>query len=150
MTTPDLPVPRVAEGGRMIQASVEIAAPPEHVFAALIDPEQLAHWWGGIDATGVPVARDWRVDARPGGRWSARATAPDGRAGLLRGEYLAFEPGRRLEFTWRASWDGFATTVVRYELVPISVNGIAGTRITVTHTAVAALRGTFTMLARAA
>jgi uncharacterized protein YndB with AHSA1/START domain len=113
-----------------VRADVEIAATPEQVFDALTDPEQLAEWWGSDD---THRARDWEADVRPGGRFRARTTDADGREGTLAGEYRVVDPPRVLEHTWEPSWDA-APTVVRYDLVPVPVDGRPGTRLTVTHT----------------
>ena len=53
----------LAEG--LILASVEIAAPPERVFRALVSKE-VCEWWG---RPGVFDTREWTGDARVGGRW---------------------------------------------------------------------------------
>ena len=55
----------LAEG--LILASVEIAAPPERVFRALVSKE-VCGWWGRPD---VFDTREWTGDARVGGRWRA-------------------------------------------------------------------------------
>ena len=117
-------------------AEVEIDASPEDVFRALTDPHELAEWWGG-DKTYRTGA--WEVDARPGGAWSARTTDADGAEGIVHGEYLVVDAPRRLEYTWRPSWEDFAPSRVRIDLAPVRVGGEAGTRVTVTHTAPARL-----------
>jgi len=127
--------PRVEAADDAVRATVEIAAPPERVFEALTDPQELAEWWGSAHTYRT---RDWRVDARPGGAWSVRTTDADGREATVDGEYRVVDPPRVLELTWRASWDDFVPTVVRYELAPVTVRGVSGTRITVTHTGVGA------------
>lgn len=114
-----------------VRTAVEIAAPPEQVFRALTDPAHLAAWWGSADSYRT---RDWQMDARPGGAWSARTTDAGGAEGTVGGEVRVVDPPRALEYTWRASWDPLATTVVRYELTPATVRGAPGTRLTVTHT----------------
>jgi len=117
---------------RVVRVTEDIAAPPESVFRALVDPRELAAWLGGepesIDLPGTlapPAA---------GHSWRAIALAPDGSRGLVSGEYILVDPPRRLETTWRTSWTGGASEHVRFELVPIEVGGQTGTRITVTHT----------------
>ena len=117
------------------RAVIEIAAAPEDVFEALTDPRELAAWLGGID-DGSPV--EWNDAPAAGGTWQSPAIGPDGAAGTVRGEFLAIDAPRRLVSTWHASWDRFARTVVRYELEPVEVEGVAGTRLTVFHTAPAA------------
>ena len=120
-----------------VVATVDIAVPPERVFRALTDPDELSAWWvtQGAGSSGVPGSHHWRVDARPNGRWSVSTTDPIGREATVRGEYRVVDPPRVLEFSWEASWDGFALTMVRCELEPITVDGVPGTRLRVTHTA---------------
>jgi uncharacterized protein YndB with AHSA1/START domain len=126
------PIDSPAEPAGVVRASVDIAAPVADVFRALVDPQELAAWLGG-----EPMPADPRSDDAPrilpGAGWRAPAIAPDGTAGTLSGEYLSVAPPYRLETTWRASWNDFATERVRFELVPIDVGGVAGTRVTVTH-----------------
>ena len=66
--------------------------------------------------------------------WRAPAVAPDGTSGTVAGEYQLVLPPHVLETTWRASWNDFATERVRFQLAPADVAGVAGTRVTVTHT----------------
>lgn len=115
-----------------VYEEVEIAASPEEVFRALTDPRELAEWWNSQDPY---ASRDWEVDARPGGGWSVRTTDADGNETTVEGVYLVVDPPRRLEYTWRAGRDGFAPTRVRYDLAPVEVDGMPGTRVSVRHTA---------------
>lgn len=101
--------------GGVVQATVEIAAPPETVFRALTEPEQLVAWWGSPDQY---QTHGWQVDLRAGGKWSCQARSAAG-AGEVRGEYLAVEAPRLLEYTWEPSWDEYRRTVVRCTLEPI-------------------------------
>lgn len=114
----------------VVRETVDIAAPPERVFRALTDPRELPAWWGG-DAG--PRTRDWQVDARPGGAWRATTRDRDGREGTLAGEFRVVDAPRTLEHTWQSGTDD-APSVVRWELEPREVDGVAGTRVTVTHT----------------
>ncbi len=111
----------------VVRAVVEVAAAPEKVWRALTDPKELEAWWGSAE---MYQTFDWKSDLRPGGERSCRARAP-GReeVSTVQGEYLAVQPPRLLEFTWRASWDGGGETRVRIELDPVP----AGTRVTVIH-----------------
>jgi len=113
----------------VVRTSVDVAATPERVFAALTDPRELARWWGSDD---THRAREWVIDARPGGRWRADTCDAAGNAGWVQGTFLAVEPARLLETTWMASWDD-APSRVRWELEPHEVDGAPGTRVTVTH-----------------
>ena len=124
-----------------VRAVVDIAAPPDAVFHALSDPGELAAWLGGEesggerrpgDSSGGPGTPPLHLAA--GRSWRAPALAPDGTPGSVGGEYLVVDPPRRLESTWRASWDDFAPDRVRFELAPIDVGGAPGTRLTLTHT----------------
>ena len=108
----------------IIRATVDIAAPPERVFAALTEPEQLAAWWGGE----LYRTYDWQMELRPGAAWSARASGRDGES-TVGGEILEVDPPRRLVLTWEASWDAFQRTVIHYSVDPIAT----GTRVTVVH-----------------
>ena len=58
--------------------------------------------------------------------------------GIVRGEFLVVSAPRRVVSTWHASWDHYERTIVRYELEPVEVEGVAGTRVTVIHSAPAA------------
>ena len=114
-----------------VRTTIDIAASPERVFAALIDPQELAAWWGSTDTYRT---HDWRVDARPDGEWDARTTDPSGKEGSIHGKFIVVDRPSVLESTWHASEDGLDTTTVRYDLVPAIVHDAPGTRLTVTHT----------------
>jgi uncharacterized protein YndB with AHSA1/START domain len=136
------------EPAHVTHASVDIAAPPLAVFRALVEPGELAAWLG--DDAPEPSRGDAHADVDvgmdpseamadapgvvPGSAWRVPALAPDGSAGSVAGEYLRIDAPWWLESTWRASWNRFATEHVRFELVPIDVGGVRGTRVTVTHT----------------
>ena len=109
-----------------MRASVEIAAAPEAVFRALTDPTELPLWWGSAD---VYRTHDWKVDLRPGGKWSCQARSPQGDS-EVRGEYLAIEPPRLLEYTWEPSWEQYRQTIIRCTLEPIP----GGTRVSASST----------------
>ena len=118
-----------------VRAVIEIAATPEDVFAALTDPRELAAWLGDVDEY---APSEWRAEAQAGERWESPAIGPDGVRGTVRGEFLVVSAPRRVVSTWHASWDHYERTVVRYELEPVEVEGVAGTRVTVIHSAPAA------------
>lgn len=112
----------VTEG--VVRAEIDIDAPPEDVFDALTEPAQLAAWWGGDQYRTF----DWNVDLRPGGLWDVKTEGPNG-TNSVRGEYLEIDRPRRLVYTWHASWDGFARTVIHVQLVTIA----SGTRVSILH-----------------
>jgi uncharacterized protein YndB with AHSA1/START domain len=96
-----------------IVEEIEITAPAERVFDALLDPQQRIRWWtagGRFKATGM------ESDARPGGAWTMQFDS-GGRPVSLSGTYRHVERPRVLEFTWRPGWDpGSGETIVRIEL----------------------------------
>jgi uncharacterized protein YndB with AHSA1/START domain len=134
-----LPTPHVAE---TVRADIEIAAPPDVVFHALADPAELAAWLSGDAAGQTGGSAGFGVPSTPiaGQPWTAPALAPDGSLGSVGGEYLLVDRPRRLESTWRASWDHFAPDRVAFELAPIRVGAAEWTRLTVIHTRAAARR----------
>jgi uncharacterized protein YndB with AHSA1/START domain len=98
----------------MIQAEVQIAAPPEQVFQALTDPRQLLQWWG---QKSIYHATDWRTDVRPGGQWRCEGVSGANATPYhVSGEYVEVDPPRLVSYTWVASWSGPHKTLVRWEL----------------------------------
>ena len=122
-----------------VVALVEIAAPPERVFQALIDPAQLKLWFN--DAS-CPV-KHWEFEGRRGGRYryetdrSATVSVNGVNEFKCRGEVLEFDPPRLLAYSWIANWhaDPAHATVVRWELEP-SADGTR-TKVKVTHSGLA-------------
>ena len=112
----------LAEGH--ILASVEIAAPPERVFQALVSREVL-DWWV---RPGIFDTREWKGDVRAGGRWTASGIG-SGRPYTLEGEFLELDPPRKLVHTWHAVGAPGAPTTVTYLLERLD----GGTRITLHH-----------------
>ena len=112
----------LAEGH--ILASVEIAAPPERVFQALVSTEVL-DWWV---RPGVFDTREWAGDVRAGGHWNASGIG-NGRPYTLEGEFLEIDPPRKLVHTWYAVGAPGAPTTVSYLLEQLD----GGTRITLHH-----------------
>jgi uncharacterized protein YndB with AHSA1/START domain len=81
------------------------AAPPERVWAAVTEPEQLRAWL----AVGGAV-----LEPRVGGRFEVRMTSDDEETAW--GTVLAFDPPRLLEVEWR--YEGEDESVLRIELEP--------------------------------
>ena len=73
-----------------------VPAPAERVFAACLDPEELAWWWGpaGFSAPRVDL------DVREGGRYRIRMQPPEGEAFHLSGEFVGIDPPLRLAYTF--------------------------------------------------
>ncbi len=111
-----------------IETEIHIAAPPERVFQALTDPQQLLQWWG---QQGIYRGTRWNTDVRPGGKWRSEGVSDrDGNPFHVEGEYLQVDPPRLLEYTWIASWTGSIKTIVRMELEAKS----GGTMLRLRHT----------------
>jgi uncharacterized protein YndB with AHSA1/START domain len=130
---------QVMTGQDAIVAEIEVAAPPERVFAALIDPQQLMQWWGG---EGHCKKRLWQIDARVGGQWRSESYDPTGKVAMngisdftVSGEILEYDPPHLLAYTWVANWHSqpSRTTLVRWRLTPVG----QGTRVEVTHSGLA-------------
>jgi uncharacterized protein YndB with AHSA1/START domain len=137
----------VAPNQDSVTLEIEIAAPPERVFAALTDSKKLFAWWGKEPST---VLETFEMDARCGGRWrfsgKPAPRADHGEVGKqleknkaqafeAHGEVLEYEPPRLLVWSWFANWHEHPThaTKVRWELTPTAI----GTRVRVTHSGLA-------------
>jgi uncharacterized protein YndB with AHSA1/START domain len=103
-------------------AEIFIAAPPARVFQAISDPAQLPKWWG---QTGLYHVTKSTMDVRVGGKWRSDGVGTDGKTFYVEGEYLEVDPPRLLVHTWIGSYSGPEKTVVRWELVPHTVHGLA-------------------------
>jgi uncharacterized protein YndB with AHSA1/START domain len=114
-----------------IVSEIQIAAPPERVFQALVDPGQVVRWWG---QEGVYQCESFDFDPRLGGRWRSAGKGPDGGDFEVTGEIIAIDPPRRLVYSWIASWTGTASTTVSWELLPTP----RGTLLRVRHSGLAA------------
>ena len=112
--------------GGIILAEVEIAAPPERVFRALTESDEILRWWGSPDAY---KTESWTSDLRAGGAWRADGRGSDGTPFSVGGRFLEVDPPRRLVQTWSADWDAGAETTLTYQLS--ASNG--GTRLTLRH-----------------
>jgi uncharacterized protein YndB with AHSA1/START domain len=104
-----------------VVAEIFIAAPPERVFQAISDPNQMPQWWG---QQGMYRVTECKADLRPSGKWSSIGVNADGSSFRVDGEYLEIDPPRLLVHTWIASWTGALKTVVRWELEPRPVHGL--------------------------
>lgn len=105
----------------VIRAEIFIAAPPERVFQAITDPNQMPKWWGQSDRYRIA---EYKTELRPGGKWSSVGVNADGSSFRVDGEYLEIDPPRVLAYTWIASWTGTLKTVVRWELEAYDIQGL--------------------------
>jgi uncharacterized protein YndB with AHSA1/START domain len=110
---PDTATMHITADRDAIISEIDIAAPPDRVFQALIDPQQVLQWWG---QTGIYRCTEFAADVRPGGQWRSAGIGPDGGPFEARGEYIEVEPPRLLIYSWVASWTGALKTTIRCEL----------------------------------
>ena len=82
--------------GLALRLETVLRAPRKRVFAACVDPHELAHWWGPAGFTAPSVD----LDVRDGGRYRITMQPPDGQAFHLRGRYSEVDPPRRLVYTF--------------------------------------------------
>lgn len=108
----------VSPDGDAIVSEIYIAAAPEEVFHALVDPAVVVKWWGGQGAEQSFRCTRFQSDLRPGGRWRSSGIDGQGRPFEASGEYVEVDPPRLLVQTWVASWTAQVTTTVRWELKP--------------------------------
>ena len=81
----------------IVQLSRIVEAPPQRVFEAMTDPEQVAQWWGPEGFTCPEVT----LDAKVGGAYRIAMQPPEGELFYLAGEYLEVQPPSRLAYTFR-------------------------------------------------
>jgi uncharacterized protein YndB with AHSA1/START domain len=119
-----------------VVSEVEIAAPPDRVFEALVNREQVSQW-SNSDAYQLV---HWELEPRTGGKW--RSTSREKTSSKIFdhwGEIVEVDRPRILAYTWFANWhaDQSHPTMVRWELTPTA----SGTSLKVTHSGLAALPG---------
>jgi uncharacterized protein YndB with AHSA1/START domain len=129
MSTPNASPAQPAKGE--IVAEIQITAPPERVFQALVDPSQVVRWWG---RAGIYRCTKFESDLRVGGRWQSIGVNGNERPFEIVGEYLEIDPPRLLYSTWRATWTGDTVTRIRWELEPMK----GGTLVRIRHSGFAA------------
>jgi uncharacterized protein YndB with AHSA1/START domain len=100
-------------------SEIHISAPPERIFQALVDPQQVVKWWG---QEGIYRCTEFAADLRVGGKWRSSGVLPHGGKFEVKGEFVEVDPPRVLAYTWTASWTGEAETTVRWELSPTSTS----------------------------
>ena len=119
-------------------SEIHIAAPPERVFQALIDPAQAMQWWNSPEC---PIEA-YSLEPRAGGRWRYDTKQSQMNVNGVskfhcEGEVLEYDPPRVLVYTWIANWHEHPAqrTVVRWELA----SSKGGTLLRVTHSGLADL-----------
>lgn len=93
------------EDGVRVRLSRRVAAPPERVFGAFVDPDRVSWMWAGLGEN--PTAD---IDLRVGGRYRIAIEPAEGHEGwnggdmAFSGVYVEIVPNRRLVYTlhWEA------------------------------------------------
>jgi uncharacterized protein YndB with AHSA1/START domain len=75
----------------------QLKAPPEKVYEAWTQPEQMIRWWGVTPQPKTPIAE---TDLRVGGRFRVQFWSPNGEQHSVSGVYREVVPNRKLVFTW--------------------------------------------------
>jgi uncharacterized protein YndB with AHSA1/START domain len=119
-----------------IVSDIYIAAPPERIFEALVDPKQVMTWWTGKDCR----IENFALEPKCGGTWrydtaQTRLNVNGVSKFHCEGEVIEYDPPRLLAYTWIANWheEKSRRTIVRYDLTPEE----EGTRLKVTHSGLA-------------
>jgi len=117
---------------------IRIAAPPERIFQALIDPREVKQWWTSENCQ----IESFALEPRQGGRWRYDTKQCELNVnGVIKfhcdGEVLEYDPPRVLAYTWIANWHDRPAqpTVARWELAASK----GGTLVRVTHSGLAEL-----------
>src|SRR5437763_2823707 len=84
-----------------ILAEIFIAAPPDRVFQALTDPQQMNKWWG---ERGVYRITENKADVRVGGKWSSTGVRADRKPLTVDGEYVEIDRTRLFVYNYRQSF----------------------------------------------
>jgi uncharacterized protein YndB with AHSA1/START domain len=106
-----------------------IAAAPEDVFDAWIDPALFPHWFGPQDCT-IP---EFELDPRVGGAWRAvMLGVQTGNRYEVSGVYTELARPERLAFTWAWTLDDGSRGPETEVTVAIAPEG-RGSRVTLVH-----------------
>ncbi len=103
-----------------------IKAPPERIFRALTDPEQVPMWWGEEGAYRVVK---WESDLKVGGDWRCEGVDGSGEPFTMQGKFVEITEPSKLVYTWNPYWVECAETTVEWVLE----GSPEGTTITMTH-----------------
>lgn len=120
-----------------ISLEAQFPAPPERIFSAWTDPEQVKKWFGMAPNSLIAA----EIDLQVGGNWQFVKSLDEEKAISFQGQYLEIETARRLVFSW--------CHVVEYrdgrrEQTPDSKVEVTftpkgkGTLVTLTHSGIAA------------
>jgi len=128
-----MPISAIPPDHDVIVCEIDIAAPPERVFKALTDPEEIMRR--------SPMLDFYEMGSSRGGRWALEINCEQHPYhGVTRirheGEILEIDPPRLLVYSWFANFhkNPKHRSVVRWDLTPTK----DGTHIKVTHSGLAA------------
>ena len=115
--------------GLLVQKSIVVDAPIEHVFAVFTDRQDT--WWPRDHHIGACKSFTAVLEPRVGGRWYERG---DDGSECPWGRVLAWEPPHRLVLSWDigANWQPDPTLGTEVE-VRFIAEGNARTRVELTH-----------------
>lgn len=108
----------------VVLATVELPAPPERVFKALMGSE-ITRWWEGTGLTSFKTT-EFTGDVKPGGKWCASGPGAE-RPYALEGQFLVVDAPTRLVHTFGPP--GMPPSTCSYDLEAID----GGTRVTLRH-----------------
>jgi uncharacterized protein YndB with AHSA1/START domain len=117
-------LPDYADPKPEVRMTVSIAAPPEAVFRALIEPGAIVKWFGTESATVEP-----RVGGRYDLHWSYKVDGKDVTGGPT--HILEFEQNRKLTLAW-PDWRGDESVTGQTITFALEPEG-KGTRVTLVH-----------------
>jgi uncharacterized protein YndB with AHSA1/START domain len=109
--------------GYLAVAETDISAPPERVWEALTDPDQLKKLWFGAEVT-----TDWKQGSPI--TWSGEW---EGKPYQDKGEILEVDPGRRLKFTHFSPLTGQPDVPENYHTLTYELTGDATTHLKLTQ-----------------
>jgi uncharacterized protein YndB with AHSA1/START domain len=102
------------DGRFVLRFERTFAHPPERVWRALTDPDQLRRWFPAVVDFDLTPGAKLRFDLTPEAK--RRLRIPDGEATTTDGEVTRVEPPRLLEYTW-------GEEVLRWELTADAAGG---------------------------
>ncbi len=101
----------------LFRIEIDIAAPPETVYAHFLDPARMVRWMG----------QRARLDARHDGEFSV-----DINGVLIRGHYVDLDPPRRIEIAWGQLGNADMQPGTTRVIVELAMTDL-GTRLCLTH-----------------
>jgi len=114
-----------------------IAAPPERVYRAWLEPELLKRWF----APGHRTAPRVEVDERPGGRFAVWHADDSDDIGGMEAEIVELVPNERLSFRWSFVGPDRVTEPSRETRLTVALREVdGGTELTLVHERLDGLR----------